>query len=690
MKLKLKFDKKTILDFLLQNVEKIVLGIFALIFLLLLYSSLSSAARFEKTPDQLQSDTRTAKTAIDSTTYEDYKKVIEANLSTGGSPGGDSTTGMAGESPSAGSATTTVNHGLTITDYPTQATGSRVKIEEKPYALASVWNPPIFNPKTRRTAPPVLTVQELRAKAGMGAFRIVPVANDAAGRRARTARGDAAAAATAGTEQIRGQRWIVLTALVPFAKQEAAYNDTFRLADGYNQQTDYPTYLGYWVERVEVTGGDDEKPDWSKATKFISSKETASAIEQWSQQTRDNEIVAPQYIEQRLVFPLGPLVNRLWDANVAHEPKIPVQKASDRGMGGDMRGAGLGGGVRPGAGRMPGPMGAMPGPMGGERMGAGRMPGVMGARDGQPDTEGTEFGAEENAATRRDRADAAEEAVQDNRAPEYHLFRFFDFHVEPGKRYVYRVRLGLQNPNYGLKAPLLAKADLAAKKIIETPWSDPSPAVSVLRDTQVLLASVKPSRGEPSAEIIITTWLQRKGVEVYKDFTVTRGQVANYSDVTGKIAGGGTAEAARVAAPARPARGLGGGALDAMMGPGMPGMGRVAQPAAAPGGALKADFISDATAIDIRGGEKLFGVGRKSSNLTSGGQILILDAEGNVVLRDELDDEPIRDQLKPSRNAGEGPAGGMGPMMGPAGLGGGRALDALDGGKAGRPRAGRP
>ena len=56
MKLKLKLDKKTILEFLLQNVEKMVLGVVVLVFLMMLYSSLSSAGHFEKTPKQLQDE----------------------------------------------------------------------------------------------------------------------------------------------------------------------------------------------------------------------------------------------------------------------------------------------------------------------------------------------------------------------------------------------------------------------------------------------------------------------------------------------------------------------------------------------------------------------------------------------------------------------------------------------------------
>lgn len=680
MKLKLKFDKKTILDFLLQNVEKIVLGLFVLIFLLLLYSSLSSASRFEKTPDQLLADTTRAQRDIESTTIEDYKKAMkEAGASGGADPSG----GMSGNS-SGGSMIPTVDHGLTITDYPSQAT--RVRIDEKPYAHLARWNSRVFTTKPLRTEPPLLTVRDLRVRAGMGAFRLIPAASQGRGRTGRG--GDATATAT---EQVRGLRWIVLTALVPFEKQVEAYAETFRTAKGYNSQTDYPTYLGYWVERVEVNGADDA-PDWTKATKIVSSKE----IDRWSQQwssTKETELVAPQYLEPRLVFPLGPLVNRRWDADVAHEPKIPVQRASDRTQG--LEGRGGAAGIRPAGGRMGNEMLGVAG--GGL---ANRMLGGDARGGGQVDTDGTPFGEEEAAGNRKERDEAVQEDVQDARNPEYRLLRFFDFNVEPGKRYVYRVCLGLQNPNYGVRTADLANADLAKKSWLQTKWSDPSPAISVLRDTQVLLSSVKPGRGyaEPSAEIVLTTWLQRKGVEVYKDFTVTRGQVANYTGQSGTIAGGGSVRNNEVnAAPVR-TRGLaGGGALEAIMGrgaaaPGPAGAARQpqTQTTTSSSNTQRANFLSDAIVIDMRGGDKLQGVGRRTSDLTSGGEILLFDAEGRLVIHDELDDEAARDQLKPTSNTTGGADRGLGAMFQPAAAPGRTSpLEGIEAGKKAKTRKGR-
>lgn len=56
----------------------------------------------------------------------------------------------------------------------------------------------------------------------------------------------------------------------------------------------------------------------------------------------------------------------------------------------------------------------------------------------------------------------------------YLLFRYFDFEVESGKAYRYRVRLTLRNPNFERTAEELAGADMEIAKgeERETPWSN--------------------------------------------------------------------------------------------------------------------------------------------------------------------------------------------------------------------------
>jgi hypothetical protein len=675
MKLKLKIDKKTVQDFLLQNVEKIVLGVFVLIFLLMLYSSLTSAARFDKSPEQLQADSAKARREIEATTIEGFTEALEAAAPAETAPTAD------GAAPT--------RRGLAVADYVKEAKRIRVNIEETPYTNANRWDPPIFEKRPRREAPPVLTVQELRARAGMGAFRIVEAAKaarPAARRAARDAPGMEMTTPVGGGERIRGQRWIVLTGLVPIEKQELAYAETFKLADGYDPQNDYPTYLGYWVERIEVGKATDvTNADWSKAATFISSKAIGAALEQWST-AKETEIVAPEYLIEQLVFPLGPLVNRFWDENVAHDPEIPLGRSDRQGGGsGGMRGLAPGGGrtggMPGGLGAMPGGLGAMPGGLGAmPRMGidrarGGRMPGGMGGERAVA-TEGTPFGMEEGEANvKAAEAEQAREEVQSRGEPAYKLFRFFDFNVKPGKRYAYRVRLALQNPNYGVKTSYLAKADLATKRLLETKWSEPTPPTSVLRDTQVLLVSVKPGRNsDPSGELLMTAWNQSKGVEVFKQFSITRGDVANYGEESGKVVGGHVGQATETREMMLgPLGGRGAGPLEAMMGRGPEKPAKPVKPApavATVGGGTKGNFDSGAIAVDLRGGERLAASGgRRSDVLESVGELLLLDPDGNLVVHNELDDLPTYEQITTSASQ-DRPAGPIGlGMPGTPGMG---------------------
>ena len=55
------------------------------------------------------------------------------------------------------------------------------------------------------------------------------------------------------------------------------------------------------------------------------------------------------------------------------------------------------------------------------------------------------------------------------------------------------------------------------------------------------------------------------------------------------------------------------------------------------------NYYSNAIALDFRGGEKLSG--RGNSEVKSVGEILLLDADGNLVVHNELDDKADRDKI---------------------------------------------
>ena len=193
-----------------------------------------------------------------------------------------------------------------------------------------------------------------------------------------------------------------------------------------------------WLLRAgaEVgNSGDAAKPDWEQVPLITSRKAIKDAESQWSS-SKDTDVVDPKFLIHHLVFPLGPLEGEHWDASVAHEPEIALEKKEKAGGPADGRGRA-------------GPLDPREGPPGG--------------RERAPAGESNPFGSEESKSEAVAKTVAAPggNVVEEQKDLGFRLFRYFDFNVEPGKRYIYRVRLALANPNYLMKATVLKKAELA-------------------------------------------------------------------------------------------------------------------------------------------------------------------------------------------------------------------------------------
>jgi hypothetical protein len=199
---------------------------------------------------------------------------------------------------------------------------------------------------------------------------------------------------------------------------------------------------------------------------------------------------------------------------LAQQPDEPdAFDAAGGGAGAGMAPGGMDamyGGARPG-GRRARPMGmpgAMPDAMAG--MSSSGMPSMMpGMRGGM----------------RRRPGAGEEEEVEEVQELEHMLFRFFDFSVQPGKHYRYRVKLVLANPNYGMLPHFLEKDGMEKVKALEADWSDPSPVVSVPLDSQVLAVAAK---SDGTANLMVVRFQETDGVAAAEEFaTVQRGQFLN-------------------------------------------------------------------------------------------------------------------------------------------------------------------
>ncbi|MBC8291065.1 MAG: hypothetical protein H8E37_12185, partial [Planctomycetes bacterium] len=90
------------------------------------------------------------------------------------------------------------------------------------------------------------------------------------------------------------------------------------------------------------------------------------------------------------------------------------------------------------------------------------------------------------------------------------LFRFLDFSVVPGNAYRYRVKLKLQNPNFGREVSDIDPGHLVAREgeFRITEWSEPSVPAIIQDETDFYVAKVDERRG---ATIDVHEWMGETG-----------------------------------------------------------------------------------------------------------------------------------------------------------------------------------
>jgi hypothetical protein len=305
-------------------------------------------------------------------------------------------------------------------------------------------------------------------------------------------------------------------------------------------------------------------------------------------------------------------------------------------------GGGMGGGMMPGSsggagmglgGGMGG--GMMPGSSGGAGMGLGGGMGGMG-RMGGDDADGMggmmpgSYGGNAPA-----------------QATPHRLFRYFDENVEIGKRYVYRVKLILRNPNFGIEDRFLEQPELAKAETIESDWSDISPIVEVGRADFVYAGGTKAGKGptETKATVLTLQWDKTNGLTAAKEYEIVLGQVANFSEKEVKVFDPVT-RAAKTLNDFR--------------------------------------FVTEQMLADVRGGELM------DKETASPGEYLFLDPLGRLIVHTELDDIEQFLLYQSQIEGLEGGEAGFGDGMMPPGSGDGddAGMDGFFGAGDGRGRAG--
>lgn len=317
-------------------------------------------------------------------------------------------------------------------------------------------------------------------------------------------------------------------AVVPHRELVEAYKLAFEKSSDYSPARDMPVYLGYDVQRADVTEKQAdalEETDWINIDGWKRLNEYASSY--WNGYAKD--IVPADYREQRLTSLIPPVLLDDFTRFATH-PKIPLKTMAELAREAD------------------------------DPLSKVEVVDLFKEEAGDADA------VEAPVAVGRGRTRRS----QERKEPEYKLVRFYDFFNQRvkhspqlGRRYVYRIRVRVEDPNFpelASKSPSLRslapevfqrvalKAQEAEKNkqrdfTIFSPWSEPSdsvrlpspvsiyagPVVTPMETREVAIEGrpVDFVRTPATAKSVARTWDTRFAVPVPAPFEIRSGSVLN-------------------------------------------------------------------------------------------------------------------------------------------------------------------
>jgi hypothetical protein len=278
MKLKIAFDKQAIQGFLLEHVEKIVFGGMVVGCLLLLLGAFSGGGSKQMKeadfkPNKLLDSARNTETHWKRTPGEARDVVVEK--------------------------------------YPEIAEkGSKIAVEVSSYDTPVAWNQPLADPDKRRGDPKLPTVEQLQARADRGAL---------------------AKSSGAGRAGAVGQRWVVLTGVVPIKQQVSEYNKAFSAAS-VRTENDYPDYRWFIVERAEIPpGGSAADAKFVETPAAVAMKKLAADMATLKTFASQADLIPAQFIYPRLAPQLPLRLDKPWPDDLYPESLVGPSFAAVKG-----------------------------------------------------------------------------------------------------------------------------------------------------------------------------------------------------------------------------------------------------------------------------------------------------------------------------------------------------------------------
>jgi hypothetical protein len=325
------------------------------------------------------------------------------------------------------------------------------------------------------------------------------------------------------------------------AQQNQMYEDALKNTRGYDPMKDVPDYMGYQVQRAEIT--DKGQGEW-QSLGDVTAMGIQKVMETWPV-SQTTEMVSPQYVHPVLTFPLPPMILRPWGDDVTHSD-MPLQTPEDILAELEAEAAAAAEAE------------AEPGAEGAEELSAFdriaalkrdieersdptrpmfNMEGPEGLEGGMMSR--SSYGPEGGMSGMARLGEGGEFVLptyQWDGRTEFVLFRYFDSRVEPGKQYKYRIRLVLSDVNANQPESLLdpkvnERKAKSKSTYFFTDWSEESPVATVPQPGLVFVKgadlSANPHVSESEAELLVKSLDSEFAAEIAVADFFTRGSVLN-------------------------------------------------------------------------------------------------------------------------------------------------------------------
>jgi hypothetical protein len=467
------FDKDKVLEFLLAHGDKFVVGMVALGACGLAWGGVS-AVRTMRPSQQQQPDAIVADAALTAKHIEEVKIVPDDELTT--------------------------EKGLA------KIVAKWLSPKVAPAATHAMFNKPLVGELAKRSSPDILPIEDLRAVASVAVLAVKPkAAGDRpapdrplnldpgpAGKPPRQGRGARPAGPIPAGPQVPPDMgmvppqadqnlpqgkvvpYVLVTGLIPVAKQWEEYDRRFETASLRDAVRDTPSWSSYRIEKTEVLPGTAEK--WTPIDPKAVARRYAADWAGVQPEPLVTQILLSPELERRdpaqsplpFSIPMPQLKEGSWGFNALHPwfadflqrdaeaKKAQAQADQENAEANTNVFGGVTGGLVPNTFSPPG-MTEGPGAVAGFEGPAG-MPGAQGIVP---------------------------------KGLEYRLFRFIDLAVVPGRTYRYRVKAVCLNPNLNVPSRHLVDAAVAKQPTLESPVSAATSPVVVPDGIRMLVQPMK-------------------------------------------------------------------------------------------------------------------------------------------------------------------------------------------------------